>query len=165
MKQRQKGFTLIEIVVALGITGAILAAVAITTTTLMMNSGQPSRQHTLLQQAQNAGYWIPRDINMASVVTPSGANGFPITLNIPVDQDENHDYTVDYLFYGDNLKRKQYDSSHNLTAETLIAQYVDSDHTAFVSVEVDLYKLTIRTSIGEEVVTMSYEAHQRLKLD
>jgi len=42
-----------------------------------------------------------------------------------------------------------------LTAETLVAQYVDNDNTAFESVEMGSYKLTIRVSMGEEVVTTS----------
>lgn len=162
MRQRQKGFTLIEILLSVAIVGAIVATVGMATTTLMMNFQQPSTQQILLQQVQQAGHWIPRDINMASNVTLSAPKGFPFTINIPVDQDQNHDYTVDYLFDGDELKRKQYDSSGNLTAETLIAQYVDTDNSTFENIMVGSYKLTMRVSIGEEAVTASYEARQRL---
>ena len=166
MRQQQKGFTLIEIVLATGIVGAIVAVVAMTTTTLLMNSEQPSTRQILLQQVQNAGYQMPRDINMSSNVTLSAPNGFPLTINIPVDSQEENDYIVEYLFDSDKLKRKQYDSSGNLTAETVIAQYVDVDNTAFDNVTGGLYKLTIRVSLGEEAVaTALYEARRRLTLD
>ena len=169
MRQRQKGFTLIEIVLATGIAGAIVVVVAMTTTTLMMNSQQPTTQQTLLQQVQNADYWILRDANMAGNMTLSSPNGFPFTLNIPVDQDENHNYDVEYSLDSNKLMRKQYDSSGNLTAETVIAQYVDTDNTTFESVTENitqgLYKLTIRVSMGEEAVTASYETRQRLLVD
>lgn len=165
MKQRQEGFTLIEIVLGLAIVGAVVAAITMTITTLMMNSQQPTAQQTLLQQVQNAGYQMPRDINMSSNVTLSGPNGFPITINIPVDQDPNNDYHVDYLLDGDTLKRQQFDSSDNLTIESMVAQYVDADNTAFESVTEGTYKLTIRVSMGEEIVTASYEARHRLSLD
>ncbi len=165
MRQRQKGFTLIEIVLALGIVGAAVATIAMTITTLMMNSQQPTTQQILLQQVQNAGYQMPRDIQMSSNVTLSDPNDFPVTIDIPVDQDQNNDYHVDYLLDGDKLKRQQFDSSDNLTAESMIAQYVDTDNTTFESPSEGLYKLTIRVSIGEEAVTASYEMKQRLTLD
>jgi len=165
MRQRQKGFTLIEIVLVLGIVGAVVATIAMTITTLMMNSQQPTTQQTLLQQARNAGYHIPRDIQMSSNVTLGSPNGFPFTINIPVDQDQNHEYSVDYLFDGNTLKRQQFDSSDNLTVESVIAQYVDTDNTTFESITQTLHKLTIRVSMGEEAVTASYEIRHRLKLD
>ena len=165
MRQRQKGFTLIEIVLALGIAGAVVATIAMTVTTLMINSQQPTTQQILLQQVKSTGYWIPRDIQMSSNVTLSGPNGFPFTVNIPVDQNPNNDYTVKYLFDNDNLKRQQFDSSGNLTAESVIAQYVATDNTTFESGAESLYKLTIRVSMGEEAVTASYEVQKRLKLD
>lgn len=165
MRQRQKGFTLIELLLALGIGGVVVATIAMTITTLMMNYEQPSVKQFLLQQVQNAGYQMPRDIQMSSNVTLSGPNGFPITINIPVDQDQNNDYSVEYLFDSDKLKRRQYDSSDNLTAETLIAQYVDVDNTTADNITASSYKLTIRVSMGDEAVTASYEMKQRLTLD
>ncbi len=165
MRQRQKGFSLLEMLVALGIVAVVIVSITMTVTTLMWNSPKLSTQQILLQQVKSAGYWIPRDINMASDVTPSSPNGFPFTINIPVDQEENNDYTVDYLFDGNTLKRRQFDSSDNLTAETLIAQYVDNDNTIFESIAEGSYELTIRVSMGEEAVTTSYEARQRLISD
>ncbi len=171
MRQRQKGFSLLEMLVALGIVAAVIASITLTVTTLLMNSQQPSTQQTLLQQVKSAGHWIPRDINMANDVTPSSPNGFPFpigfpfTINIPVDQDDNHDYTVKYLIDGNNFKRQEYDSLDILVAETLIAQYVDTDNTIFESITASLYELTIQVSRGEEVVNASYEAYRRLTLD
>ena len=164
MRKQQRGFTLIEMLVVLPIIGAVVVAVAMTTTTLLLNYKQPSTQQTLLQQVQNAGYRMPRDIQMSSNVTLSGPNGFPVTINIPIDQDQNHDYHVIYLLDGDKLKRQQFDSSDNLTAETVITQYVDTDITTFESPSEGLYKLTVRVSKDEEVVTASYEARRRLTI-
>ncbi|MFC2010745.1 prepilin-type N-terminal cleavage/methylation domain-containing protein [Chloroflexota bacterium] len=162
MRQRQKGFTLLEIVLVSGIVGAIVVVVGMTTMNLMMNYQRPSTQQILLQQVQNAGYQMPRDINMSSNVTLTGPNGFPLTINIPVDQDENNNYNVTYLFDSDNLKRQQFDSSDNLVTDTVIAQYVDTDNTTCDNLTGSLYKLTIRVFSGEESVTVSYEARQRL---
>ena len=165
MRQQQKGFTLIEIVLVLGIVAAVMAPIVMTTTTLMMNFKQPSIQQTLLQQARNAGYHIPRDVQTSNDVTLGDPNGFPLIINIPVDQDENNDYTVKYLFYGNTLEREQYDSSDHLTAESVIAQYVDTGNTTFESIVEGPYKLTIRVSMGEEAVKASYEVQHRLSVD
>ena len=165
MRQRQKGFSLLEMLVALGIVAAVIASITMTVTTLMMNSQQPSTQQTLLKQVKSAGYWIPRDVNMANDVTLGIPNGFPFTINIPVDQDQNHDYTVDYLFDGNTLKRQQFDSLDNLIAETIVAQYVDNNNTIFENITQTSYELTIRVSMGEEVVTATYQARYRLTLD
>jgi len=165
MRQRQKGFTLLEVVVAVGIVGAIVTTAGMTVTTLLMNFERPTNQQPLLQQVQNAGHWMTRDIKMTSNVTPSAPNGFPLTLNIPVDSDPNHDYYIIYLFDGNKLKRQLYDSLDNLIAETFIAQYVDADNTTFANIGTSLYKLTIRASLGKEAVTTSYEMCQRLTQD
>ena len=165
MKQRQRGFTLIEMVVGLAIVGAVVMTIGMTITTLLLNYQQPGTQQTLLHQIQNASYQMTRDINMSNNVTLSDPNGFPFIVNIPVDQDQNNDYHVDYLLDEDKLKRQQFDSSDNLTVENVIARYVDTDNTTFGSVTEDLYKFTIRVYTGEETVTVSYEMKQRLTLD
>ncbi len=164
MKQ-QRGFTLIELTLGLAIVGAVVMTIGMTITTLLLNYQQPGIQQTLLQQVQNAGYQMTRDINMSSNVTLSDPNGFPFIVNIPVDQDQNNDYHVDYLLDGDKLKRQQFDSSDNLTAESMIAQYVDTDNTTFENPLEGLYKFTIRVSLDEETVTVSYEMKQRLSFD
>lgn len=165
MKQRQRGFTLIEMMVVLGVVGAVVVALMMVTTTLLLNYKQPSTLHTLLQQVQNAGFPMTRDIQMSSNATLSDPDGFPATITIPVDQDTNNDYTVDYLFDGDTLKRRQFDSSGNLTAETIIARYVDTDNTTFESFGdplEGLYKFTVQVSKDEETLSASYEARRRL---
>ena len=115
-----------------------------------------------MQQVQNAGWWLSRDIQMTNNVTLSSPNGFPVTLNIPIDADPEHDYSIEYTFTGNIMKRQVYDSSSNLTSETWIAQYVDTDYTTFANVTSRLYILDIRASLGEEAVTMNYEMRQRL---
>jgi prepilin-type N-terminal cleavage/methylation domain-containing protein len=93
---------------------------------------------------------------------PAALYGFPITINIPVDQDTNNDYCVVYLLDGDKLKRQQFSSSDILISESVIAQYVDTVNTTIESPSDSLYKLTIRVSLDGETVTAFYEAQRRL---
>lgn len=163
MKRREKGFTVLEVLIGVAIMAIVVVAVAMTTTTLLLNEGQAAGQNTALPQVQNAGYWISRDVQMARNVVFDDPY-FLLSLDIPVDTDENNDYTIDYLFDGDKLKRRVYDSLGTLTSETFIAEYIDTSNTTFSALDADagLYKLTVRASRDETGATRSYEISQRL---
>ena len=161
MKRGERGFTLLEVLVGLAITSVIIGPLLIATTTLLTNPQTSADQNVVLQEVRNAGYWVSRDVQMARTVTPGETNGFPLTLDIPVDTDENNNYRIDYLFDGNKLKREVYDSSENLTSETFVADYVATDNTTFSALGTDLYKLTIKASRGKTAITRVYEVSQR----
>ncbi|MFC1932530.1 type II secretion system protein J [Chloroflexota bacterium] len=162
--RRQRGFTLLEVLIVLAITSLIIAPLTLATTTLMTGPQRTTDQSIVLQQVQNTGYWLSRDVQMARSVNSTDPNGFPLTINIPVDTDENNDYTIDYLFNGNTLKRQVYDSSHILVSETFIANYIDTNNTTFSEVEPAVYQLTVRAVIDETSETITYEIKQRLSL-
>lgn len=164
MNQREKGLTLLEAAVGVAIMAVVVVAVAMATTTILMNHGQAAEQNIALSQVQNAGFWISRDVQMAENITASDPNGFPLLLDIPVDMDENNNYSIEYLFEGNGLKRRVYDSSGNLTSETFIADYIDTGNTTFIAVDpgAGRYKLTVRASPNGTGVTRSYEITQRI---
>ena len=164
MKRGEKGFTLIELLLVLAITGVLIWPLAMVITTLLTNPQRSTDQNVALRQVQNAGHWLSRDVQMASSVNATDPDSF-LTLNIPVDTDENNDYSIVYLLFdGGKLKRQVYDSGDNLTSETFIADYIDTDNTTFTTLDTGLYKLTIRASKGEAVVKRSYEVSQRLTI-
>ena len=162
MRQHQKGFTLLELLIVLAITGAIIWPLSMAITTLLTNPQRTEDQNIVLQQVQNAGRWLSRDVQMSTNVTATAPRGFPLTITVPVDDIPAHNYTIDYLFVGSKLKRKQYNSSHVLVAETLVADYIVTTNTTFTSLTSDLYKLSIRASTGSAVVTTIYIVGQRL---
>lgn len=153
--------TLLEVLIALAITAVIIGPLLLATTTLMTNPQTSADQNTVLQEVRNAGYWVSRDVQMAGNVTPGENYGFPLTLDIPVDTDENNNYEIRYLSYDNKLKREVYDSSEILISETFVANYVATDNTTFSAISTDLYKLTIKASRGETTITRVYEVSQR----
>ncbi|GAH20246.1 unnamed protein product, partial [marine sediment metagenome] len=54
MKRGEKGFTLLEVLIGVAIMAIVVGAVAMTTTTLLLNEGQAAGQNTALPQVQNA---------------------------------------------------------------------------------------------------------------
>lgn len=162
MQRSEKGFTLIEVMIAVAIMGLIMPVMTMTTTTLLTNHQQANDHNIVLHQVQNVGYWISRDVQMAKDVTFTDPGGFPLTLDIPVDTDESNDYSVDYLFDGNKLKRQVYDSSDTLILETLIAEYIDVQDTTFSTLGSNIYNLTVKVSKGEVVMERCYKVSQSL---
>ena len=164
VKMTEKGFTLLEAVIGIGIMALVVGAIAITTTTLLLNHGQAAEQNAVLPQVQSAGHWISRDVQTARNITAGDPNGFPLSFRVPIDTDENNDYSVNYTFNGTRLKREVYDSSETLVSETLIADYIDSDNTTFntLNATLKLYQLTVRAVKDKGGVTRIYEVSQRI---
>ncbi len=164
MKRGEKGFTLLEVLVGVAIMGVIAIPLAMVTMTLLTNPERSNDNNIVLQQIRNAGTWISRDVQMARSVNATAPDGFPLYLSIPVDADEANDYSIDYLFVGSKLKRQVYDVSENLTSETLIADYIDTDNATFSTLDADtgLHKLTVRAVKDRVGVTRSYQISQRL---
>ena len=163
MQRNEKGFAVIELVMVLAIVGIIAPVLTMTTTTMLANYQQADDQTIVLNQVQNAGYWICRDVQMARDVTLGDPNGFPLTLVIPVDTDSNNDISIEYSFESNKLKRRVYDSLHTLVSENLVAQYVVVADTTFDSVGAGVYELTVKVSEGDVVVERSYKVSQRLR--
>ncbi len=169
MKQREKGFSLLEVLIALAIAACIIVPITVTTTLIVKSFRQDAVQNTVLPQVQNVGYWISRDVQIASGITlgdPNG-NGFPLSLDIPTDVDPNNDYGIEYFFDGNKLKRKVYDSSQTLVSETFIADHIDTDNTTFSLVDDATpghYRLTVTASGDVAGATKIYEIKQRISL-
>jgi len=155
LKAKQSGFTLVELLIAVAILGAISGALSMAIVTIMKTTDSTKDQAVILQQVQNAGYWISRDVQMAEDVSP-GVGGALVTVN-------QADGEVAYVFDGTTLKRQPFGGQ-----ETVVAQYIVEEDTSFVDdteTGVDRftkYKLTIKARRGEAEVERVYEIAQRI---
>jgi prepilin-type N-terminal cleavage/methylation domain-containing protein len=156
MKRSERGFTLIEMLISLAIMSAIVGGVAMTTTALLTHPKRSTNQNIVLQQVQNAGYWISRDVQVAKTISYDAPNGFPLNLGIPVNTNPANDYSVSYFFDGNQLVTG--------SSETVVANYIDIDNTTFnISASYDnTYELTVQASKDTAVVERSYEITQRI---
>ena len=87
IKTNQKGFTLIEVLIAVAITGLIVGA-ASGAGAHVIQSKRTTAQMVALRQVQTAGYWVSRDALCAQSVTTGGGSGFPLTLLTQLRRDK-----------------------------------------------------------------------------
>ncbi len=145
IRENQKGFTLIEMIVALAITGLIAAGVAMTSVQLINQGSRNSDYTTASRNAMNAIHWISRDAQMAQIIEPNGASGFtPLTLSW-VEWD-NSSHRVTYSIEDGELRRSY---SGNGSRETVVAEYINSvAENTTCEVAGDVLKLTVTATVG-----------------
>jgi len=85
INKNQRGFTVIELLVAIAISGLITSGLTLTIFQVFGGNARNSSEMTVVRQVQNAGHRVSRDTLMAQVVTPAE------TLVVSWDQRESGD--------------------------------------------------------------------------
>jgi prepilin-type N-terminal cleavage/methylation domain-containing protein len=153
ISQTQSGFTLIEVLAALAITGIIGLGATMATVQVLTQGTRNSDYTTASRHAMNAIHWVSRDAHMAQTVTPDVASGFPLTLNWT--EWDNSEHQVVYTIVDDRLMRS-YSVDSSEPGQTLVAQYInpDSENTTCEFSDMVL-TLRVTTVVGEGTRTVS----------
>jgi prepilin-type N-terminal cleavage/methylation domain-containing protein len=115
----QKGFTLIEILVAIPIIGIIGVAVGMAISQVFIVDEMSVNRETVVKQVENAVEYISRDAQQAQV---TGANGSNINFQW-TDWTNNNSLAVSYTLNNDSLQRiEAINNGQPLT--TIIAKYI-----------------------------------------
>ena len=177
MRYSERGFTLIELAVAVAIIALIGSAAAATTFQVIRGSQSGNNRMTAVSQIQNAGYWIGRDVQMAESVDADGL-AFPdfIVLNWTERDYDGGDsiYHSATYFFEDlsddigKLKREHW-SSAGANEQTLIADYIyydhdDPDNSSKVSYQSPLLTLQLTAISGDAAETREYRMQRRPNL-
>jgi prepilin-type N-terminal cleavage/methylation domain-containing protein len=174
MRKGQKGFTLIELAIAMVIGSIIAGAVTMTIFQIVESSGRTSNHMTALRQVQSSGYWVSRDAQMIQqepvIVNDVDGELQSITLDW-TDWDGNVFqvvYTLEDMSAGTlkELKRvEDKDTGSGTTTDTkIVAEFIDPANT---SCEYDdgrfTFTVTVQVGAGPaaQIETRVYEVIPR----
>ena len=125
----RRGFTLIELMVAMCIAGLIIGALTMTVFQVLVNPAQTSKHMTAVKQVENAVHWMRNDVVQTQIIEPGASSGFPLKLTW-TDWDNNKN-EITYSLQDDRLQRSYvtYNADGSLTDNRthIVAEYIDSD--------------------------------------
>jgi len=145
--RNQRGFTLIEMLVVVSITGLIALGASMAIIQVLNQSARNTDYTAASRYTLNAINWISVDAQMAQTMQTDGASGFPLTLRW-VGWD-NKTYEVVYSLE-DNKLRRSYSIDDGEPSEISVAEYINTD-TQLTNCVSDNGVLTLRvtSSVGE----------------
>lgn len=165
MKKRvdEKGFTLLELLVAIPIVVFVVGASSMAIITLMRVGPSSTNWAYALRQVQNAGYWISRDAQMSQgTITVGDGNPTFLTMTVPQDANPAHNKQIVYDFQdiaslSSGLKLVRNDGN-----TIMIAEYISIPTSPVYNSGNRTLTFTIRATSGNVPVTKTYEATQRV---
>lgn len=92
LKKGEKGFTLLELLIAIALTGIVATAITMVIFQTFTASTRSANHMVAVRQVQEAGYWVSLYTYMAQGTEITGDSGFPLILDwIDFDTGEKHE--------------------------------------------------------------------------
>jgi len=131
MNKNQLGFTLLELMLAMAISSLIAGGLTMTIFQVFIGGARSNNHMIAIKQAENAGYWVSRDAQMAQGVIfddPATA-GVTEFLTLTWTEWESNDvhrfaYTLENMIGGPKQLKRSHSIGGGEPTETIVAQYV-----------------------------------------
>jgi prepilin-type N-terminal cleavage/methylation domain-containing protein len=123
LNKNQRGFTLIEILIVLAISGFVTGTTTMTIFQVLDGNVRTNNHMDAISRVQDAGYQVSTDVEMSqTVVRTADGDGFPLTLTW-TDWENNDQYQVIYSITNNKLQR-QYYKNGNLIGTPYVFEYI-----------------------------------------
>jgi hypothetical protein len=156
---RQKGTSLIEIVSVVALAGILGAGITTFTVQTITETRRSNSHMQQIQQMENAGFLVSRDVQMSQNLTAGPNAGFPLQL---AWMDENHNtFQATYNLMGDKIRRTLIENGGS-PGDTLIAQSINSA-PALTSCNYTngLLTFNVTATVGTWSATRTYQIKKR----
>jgi prepilin-type N-terminal cleavage/methylation domain-containing protein len=165
-KDGQRGFTLIELIIAIAIAAVITGVITFSIMQILTINHRDSNHMIAVRQVQQAGKEVSKDTLQAQSVNVTGV-GESLSLNLTWQEwgtNITHTVIYDYDLTGasaevKDLQRTHYTSDGNSTVTT-VAQYIDPARTSCVWAG-GVLTFNVTASVGTEWETRTYEIQPR----
>ena len=138
----QRGFTLIELVMAMAVATIIMAAASYGILHTFNLNTRNTNYMTAVREAQNAGYWVTHDTAMAyagemldgsvGVVTSATPTGFPLMLRWLDSDNLSITHSCNYTLENNGGAPWTLWRKLDGDAKTQVAQYISSSNTTCI---------------------------------
>lgn len=174
MKLSEKGYTLIELLVAITIMVTASGAAGGAIFQVIRNTQRNNDHMTVVSQVQNAGYWISRDVQMALSVNTTDNLTLPNFLVLSwtewTDSGTPVYHSARYSF--DNVTdsvgklKRNYWSSAGANQTTLVAQYIyynpsDATNTSNTSYQSPVLTVKLTALLEQTMESQEYSIKRR----
>jgi prepilin-type N-terminal cleavage/methylation domain-containing protein len=145
----QPGFSLIEMIIVVALTGLIGFGVASATAQVISQAPRNADFNAASSQVANAIHWISRDAQMAQTVITDDDTGFPLTLSWT--EWDNSVYQVIYSL-ADNEITRSYSAEGGDPTVTLVAEHISEDRElTSCNYTNDILTINITAVMGEGI--------------
>ena len=131
MNKRQRGFTLIELMIAVAVAGAITGGVAMSIFQTFDYNARSNARMVAVKQVEEAIHYMNRDVQMAQIIVPEpdpDPDGFPLVLTWVEWDEYNTEHEVTYSIDDSTNELKRIDVVGGSTvSERAVARYVNTD--------------------------------------
>lgn len=171
MRHDRKGFTLLEVLAATAIISLLAYGGAMTVSRIILGTQRANDQMTALQQVQNAGYWMSRDLITSQNIAPGDDPNTPQTEFLSLywtDWESAQTHGIYYYYVSasgglNSIKRRVVilDSNSAVVSDTsqLIAQNIVSPVT--LSQSGNIWKVNVAARSNQHTETREYDVLPR----
>ncbi len=184
--KNQKGFTLIELIIAIALTGIIAAAAATSIHQVISGTALGNNYNTAINQVRNAGYWVSRDALMAQSIVAENLTAPKVLVldwvglewkeeSGPNERQCTNAYHIEYRYDGNELERYQKITTYKYTlngqfmpdetvisnSTTLVADHITSISISHPPLGNNKWAVTVKARCEQAEEERTYEIKPR----